>query len=123
MRKTPRRSLSLMEVMVVLILVSIVGGVSAYSLVPFYKTYRFRSEVNALYDLAQELQLEALSLQSDMKIRFTSKAGVWTACSLSDEHVLKSQTLTLSHVDKVDINTGLIITFYSNGLIEPKKQI
>jgi len=107
--------------MVVLILISIVAGGSIYSLIPFYKTYRFRAEVTALYDLAQELQLEALTLQSDMQIRFTKEKGKWVAKSESEEKTLKPQIVDLSHVEQVE--GTLSITFYSNGLIEPKKSI
>lgn len=115
-----RRSFSLTEIMVVLILVSIVAGVSVYSLIPFYKAYRFRAEVNTLYDLAQELQLEALSLQSDMKIRFTKEKGKWIAQSESAELLLKPQRIELSHVEQITMNSSTI-TFYSNGLIEPRQ--
>jgi type II secretory pathway pseudopilin PulG len=109
-----------MEIMVVLILISIVAGVSTSSLIPFYRTYRFRTEVNSLYDLAQELQLEALTLQSDMKINFTKKNGKWMAKSLTDEVILKSQTIDLSHVDNLYPDESLTLTFYSNGLVEPR---
>lgn len=116
------RSFSLMEVMVVLLLVSIVAGVSAFSLLPLYRTYRFRTEVDTIYELVRELQLEAMALQSDMKISFKKEGGQWKATSHTNETVLKQQTIDLSYVDqiKMPLQTPLTITLYSNGQIQPK---
>jgi prepilin-type N-terminal cleavage/methylation domain-containing protein len=116
-----RHPFSLMEIMIVLVLVGILGGVSAFSLRPLYQSYRFRLEVEALYELLQELQIEALALRSDMRIGFTKeKNGKLFARSFSDETVIKSQTLELSHIEPIDIKS---ISIYSNGLIHPTSVI
>ncbi len=109
-----------MEIVIVLLLVSLIGGVTTFSVKPLYQMYRFRMEVEALYDLMQELQLEALTLQSDMKIVVRRQQGKWVAQSFTDEPILKSQLVPLSHVDQISCkHEPLTITLYSNGLIQP----
>jgi len=120
--KAARHSFSLMEVMIVIVLVGVIGGVAAFSLKPFYQSYRFRTEVDGLYEMFEELQLEALTLQSDITVSFTNTNGKLSAKSSSDETVLKPQTIDLSHVDKISDEVKQII-FYSNGLVEPSKII
>lgn len=112
---------SLIEVMVALLLVSIVAGVSAFSILPLYRSYRFRLAVESVYELARELQLEAMTLQSDMKMRLTKEGGHWKAISITTETVLKPQTIDLSHVDQVEKRAPLTITFYSSGQVFPKE--
>lgn len=123
MRHVKRHLFSLMEVMVAILLVSIVVGISTFSIIPFYQTYQFRIQMDALYELMRELQLETMALCSDMKIRFTLEKGKWRAVSLTDEAVLKSQVIDLSHVDQFKIGLVaqdlLTLTFYSNGYIQP----
>lgn len=105
--------------MVVLLLVSVVAGVSAFALLPFYRTHRFRTEVESLYELVRELQLEAMALQSDMEICFKKEAGKWRATSKTDETILKPQTIELSHIDQITPSLSTII-IYSNGQLQPK---
>ncbi|MBP7074690.1 MAG: type II secretion system protein [Rhabdochlamydiaceae bacterium] len=119
--KAARHPFSLIEIMIVLVLVGVLAGVSAFSLRPLYQSYRFRLEVEALYELLQELQIEALSLQSDMKVSFTKENGKLMAKSSCDETILKSQTLDLSHIE--EMNPIDSITIYSNGLIRPLSHI
>ncbi len=113
--KVARHTFSLMEVMVTIVLVGVIATVSAFSLWPFYHSYRFRLEVENLYELMQELQLEAMTFQSDMAIRFTKENGRMIARSKSDETVLTSRTIDLSQVEKQSDTTDIIL--YSNGLL------
>ena len=115
---TVRRSFSLIEVMVVIVLMGAVAGVSVFSLWPFFKTYRFRLEAEALYELLQELQLEAMTLQSDMYVHLRENGGKWVASSLTHEPIIKPQTVDLAHVDQVSIKGR--ITLYANGLVGPR---
>jgi prepilin-type N-terminal cleavage/methylation domain-containing protein len=119
--KAARHSFSLIEIMVVIVLMGVIASVSAFSLWPLYKSYRFKLEVETLYELFQQLQLEAMTLQSDMQVRFTDTNGKWTAETKSDEPALKSQKIDLSHIDKISDDS--VITFYSNGLVEKPKII
>ena len=80
--------------------------------------YRFRLETETLYELFQELQLEAMTLQSDMQVRLRESKGKWVASSLTDEPIIKPQTIDLSHVDQV--SGGAVITFYATGLVDPR---
>ncbi len=105
--------------MVVIMLMGVVATTAVFGLWPFYQSYRFRLEVESLYGLLQELQIEALTLQSDMKVRFIEKNGKWSARSLSDEPILKSQTIDLSHIEK--LSDHLEINIYSSGLIRPAR--
>jgi len=119
--KAARHPFSLIEVMIVIVLVGVMAGVSAFSLWPFYQSYRFRSEAESLYELLQELQLEAMTLQSDMKVSFTQKNGKRIASSSTDEPVLKSQMIDLSHVEQLSHEAP--ITLYANGLVLPRSII
>ena len=83
----------------------------------FFSSDPFINPTDSIYELIQELQIEALSLESDMKISFTKKHGKLMAKSSSDEIILKSQTLDLSHIEQMDSIDS--ITIYSNGLIHP----
>ena len=113
-----RRPFSLIEIMIVLVLVGVIAGVSVFSLWPFLQSYRFRQEAEALYELFQELQLEAMALQSDMQVHLTKDSGTWKAISVSREPIIKSQTIDLSHVDRLDGEKE--ITFYASGLVHPR---
>jgi prepilin-type N-terminal cleavage/methylation domain-containing protein len=119
--KAARHPFSLIEIMIVLVLVGVLAGVSTFSLRPLYQSYRFGLEVEALYELLQELQIEALTLQSDMKVGFTKEKGKLIAKSSCDETILKSQTLDLSHIEQIDPID--VIFIYSNGLIRPTSLI
>jgi Raf kinase inhibitor-like YbhB/YbcL family protein len=110
-----------MEVMVVIILMGVLGGVAAFSLRPLYQSYRFRMEVDAVYGLMQELQLEAMTLKSDVTLSFSEEKGKWLVKSKSDETILKPQKIDLSHVKQID--KALPITLYSSGMIEPSHVI
>ena len=118
LQSNSRNCFSLLEVMIVVILVALIGGGTLFSLKSFYQTYRFRLEVDTLYELMQELQLEALTLQSDMTIRLIKEKGKWVAQTFTDESVLKPQTIHLPHIETITC-PSLTITLYSNGLIEP----
>lgn len=119
--KAARHPFTLIEVMIVIVLVGIFSGVAAFAIKPLYHSYRFRVEVESLYDLLQEIQLEALTLQSDMYVSFTKENGKWLAISRSDESIIKPQKIDLSHVEIIE--DGKQITFFSNGLIDPPIKI
>lgn len=104
--------------MVAIILVGVVATVTVFSLWPLYQSYQFRLETTALYESLQELQLEAMTLDSDMYVRFTNKNGRWIAQSGGDEPIIKPQTIDLSHVKNLAPHQEIIL--YSNGTIEPK---
>src|SRR3569832_1329202 len=107
--KAARRPFSLVEVMVVLVLVGVIAGVTSFALHPLNQSFRFKLEVESLYELLQELQLDALTLGSDMKVGFTLKNGVRTARSGCEEIVIKPQTLDLSHIESMDSPPSLTI--------------
>lgn len=115
--KAARHPFSLMEVMVVIVLMGVLVSVTGFGLWPFYQSYQFRLEAESLYGLLQELQIEALTLQSDMKVRFTQENGRWSARSFSDEPILKSQTIDLSHIQI--LSAPREINIYSSGFIKP----
>lgn len=119
--KAARHPFTLIEVMIVLMLVGIIAGVTSFALRPLYQSYRFKLEVESLYELLQELQLEALTLGSDMKVSFTNDKGTRIARSFCEESVLKMQTLDLSHVESMDVISQIIL--YSNGRVTPPSLI
>jgi hypothetical protein len=124
LKRKYRRLFSLMEVMIVMVLVSLVAGITVYSIIPLYRTFCFQTEVSTVYDLMQELQLEALTLQSDMQLTFTKKKGKWSATTLSEETVLRSQHVDLSHIAQIHLDQKqqdrpFTLIFYSNGLVKP----
>lgn len=119
--KAARHPFSLVEVMIVLVLVGIIAGVSSFALRPLYQSYRFKLEVESLYELLQELQLEALTLGSDMKVSFTEENGAKIARSFCEETVLKPQTLDLSHIESIDSSSPIFL--YSNGQVAPSTLI
>lgn len=89
-----------MELIIVCALVGIVGS-GLYALVPLYRAYCFRTEVAHVYGLFRELQLEAMALGADLRVELLCDRGTWVVRSVSDEAVLPSQRLKLSHVREV----------------------
>ena len=116
-----RHPFSLLEIMIVIALVTVIGTFTTFSLIPFYHSYRFRLEVESLFNALEELQIEALILQSDMRVEFIKKNGRWVAQTYSDEPILKSQLIDLSHVESIEAPP--YVTFYANGLVQPSSLI
>lgn len=112
-----RYSFSLMELMVAIGLVGTVAVITIFSIQPLYRSYQFKQEVEQLYELLQELQLDALVLQSDMYVALVHEQGHWKARSSTQEAILKAQTVDLGHVDKIDPVPS--ITLHANGLVRP----
>lgn len=119
--KAARHCFTLIEVMIVLVLVGIIAGVTSFALQPLYRSYRFKLEVESLYELLQELQIEALTLGSDMKVSFTKDKDTRIARSFCEETVLKAQTLDLSHIESMDSMNEIVL--YSNGRVSPPSLI
>ena len=99
-----RRSFTILEVMMVVVLIAVVGGVAAWSLTDLLRQSRARAEIDDFKNLVQELQIEALALGSDMELSLYKADGAWKACSKTSEDILKDRTLELKHIDQITID-------------------
>jgi type II secretory pathway pseudopilin PulG len=120
-----RLSFSLIEVMIVLCLIASIGFLSSYALVPLYRTYQARLEVEKIYELLQEVQIESLALESDMKVSFKKINQTWWIETETNERILGNQRIKLPHIKNITMkkaeNPALFsISFYRNGWIEPQ---
>jgi len=118
-----KRSFSLLEVLIVLSLISMLSSSLFYSLNHLLAHHRFYSEVRGVEQLLEELQIEALVLQSDMTVHLYQNKGKWHLCSNPQEAILRQKSFSLAHVKQVTFNRKpqkeLTIEVCSTGHVLP----
>lgn len=110
--------------MIVLIGVTAILGVGA--LTNLLDRHYFQKEVEHFKNLLQELQIEALTLGSDMELQI-KKENHWRVVFKSSEKILKSETIDLKHIHTVFLNHQSVdrfkITIFSTGRVVPAQLI
>src|ERR1700719_1414080 len=67
------RPFTLLEIVIVIALIGMMAVFGTWSLTDLLSQHRRQAEVDELQNFIQELQIEALALQSDLEITFTKE--------------------------------------------------
>ena len=122
--KQRSRPFTLLEIVIVLALISMIGGVASYSLSDLLAKHRAAAQVDELKELMQELQIEALALKSDMELSFTLDKQVCRLRSKTAEKILRDRTVELKGVRQLTFDkraAGKIdLRIISTGRFEPQ---
>ncbi|MGR3912581.1 MAG: prepilin-type N-terminal cleavage/methylation domain-containing protein [Candidatus Rhabdochlamydia sp.] len=122
-----KRAFTLIEITIVLALMGSVFSLFSFSFLPFYKSYKFQAECQLVYDVARELQIQALMHRSDMHLIFHLEKKGWQLTTDSDERIIKPHLFHLSHIHKItegeETKGDLTLTFYPSGRVHPEKAV
>jgi len=117
------RPLTLLELVIVVALISMMAMFGGWSLGDLLAQHRRQAEVEELKNFIQELQIEALALQSDLEVTFSKMEKKLQVSSRTAEKILRNRTVTLkgSCGLKFDDQPRPDITFqiFSTGRIAP----
>jgi len=117
------RPLTLLEIVIVTLLIGMMAVLGTWSLSDLLAQHRRRAEIDELYNFIQELQIEALALQSDLELTFTKDRNRLRVSSKTPEKILRNKTVVLKGVkelkfqDQIKPKFGLQI--FSTGRIAP----
>ncbi len=121
-----KRRFTLLEIIVVIALVGVTATVGVKAITSLLDQHHFQREVDQFKSLLQELQIEALTLGSDMELQM-EKDDHWKAIFKSREKILQSETIDLKHVRNLFLNHRIAnrftITIFSTGRISPEQLI
>ena len=121
--KLKKRTLTLLEIIIVVALIGMMAVYGGWSLTDLLAQHRRQAEIEELKNFMQELQIEALALQSDFEITFSKKEKKLQVHSKTSEKILPNRTVTLHGVchlkfrDRADSN--FILKIFSTGRIDP----
>lgn len=89
------RPLTLLEIVIVLALIGMMAVFGTWSLTDLLAQHRRQAEVDELQNFLQELQIEALALQSDLEITFSKTQEKLLVRSKTAEKILRERTVVL----------------------------
>lgn len=125
--KPKNKPLTLLEIVIVVVLISMMAVFGGWSLKDLLAHHRRQAEVEELKNFIQELQMEALALQSDLEVTFSKMEKKLQVRSKSAEKILRNRTVTLKEFRnlKFDDQPVLNKTFqiFSTGRISPPGRI
>ncbi|MBS0649328.1 MAG: hypothetical protein JSS10_08920 [Verrucomicrobia bacterium] len=123
MVKQRSRPLTLLEIVIVLALIGLLAGWGASSLTDLLAQHRRQAEIDELKNLFQELQIEALALQTDFEVTFSLSKEVAKVQSKTSEKILRNRIVELKGVKTLSWNhqskDQLVFQILSNGRVEP----
>ena len=114
--------------MIALVILSIIGSVTAIQVKKMIDAHRFESEVTALFISLQEAQVLSAAYQTDLALDIAKINGKLSYQISTDEPfpeaVLNTNSIDLRHVSAVKFNdvspARLHFDIYSGGRIEPR---
>ncbi len=117
-----------MEVMIALMILSVIGAVTAFQMKKMLDNHRFESEVSDLFIGLQEAQVLSATYQTDLALDIFLKEGKLTYQITSDEpfppRVLSAKTASLAHTKWIKFGdkkvSQLHFDIYSGGRVEPR---
>ena len=122
--KLKSRPFTLLEIVIVMALIGISAVFGTWSLSDLLAQHRRQAEVNELQNLIQELQIEALALQSDLELSFIKDKDQLRVSSKTAEKILRNRTVVLKGVRglkfKDRIQPHVTLQIFSTGRIEPR---
>lgn len=117
------RPFTLLEVVIVLALIGMMAVFGTWSLSDLLAQHRRQAEVDELHNLIQELQIEALALQSDLELTFRKDKDKLIVRSKTAEKILRDRTVVLKGVRELKFQERTKPTFalqiFSTGRINP----
>jgi len=121
--KRIHRPFTLLEIVIVLALIGIMAVFGTWSLTDLLAQHRRQAEVDELQNFLQELQIEALALQSDLEITFSKKKDQLQVESKTAEKILRNRSVVLKGLREFkfqDRSTSTqIFQIFSTGRFEP----
>lgn len=122
--KQRNRPLTLLEVILVLVLIGMMAGFGAWSLTDLLAQHRRQAEIEELKNFFQELQMEALALQSDLELSLRIDKEVVKIRSNTAEKILRDRTVELKGVRSLSLNKQskerLTFQILSTGRVDPQ---
>ena len=127
MRIQSKRSFTLLEMMVVLMILSTVGSLTAIYIKKLVDAHRFENEVSELFIAIQEAQVLSATFQTDLALDFVKKKEGFYYRISSDEPFFAKQLnqaeFPLSHTVSLHFKNKkakkLHFDIFSGGRIEP----
>jgi type II secretory pathway pseudopilin PulG len=118
------RPFTLLEIVIVIVLIGIMAVFGTWSLTDLLAQHRRQAEVDELQNFIQELQIEALALQSDLEITFTKDKDKLEVRSKTAEKILHKRTVVLKGVRAFKfrdlVKPSHTLQIFSTGRIEPQ---
>lgn len=122
------RAFTLLEVMIALVILSIIGSVTAVQVKKMIDAHRFESEVTSLFISLQEAQVLSAAYQTDLALDIKNVGGKLSYQISTDEPfsetTLSTNIVNLPHVSAIKFNNAspprLHFDVYSGGRIEPR---
>ncbi len=121
------KPLTLLEIVIVLALIGMMAVFGTWSLNDLLAKHRRQTEIDELQNFIQELQIEALALQSDLELTFAKDKDKLQVSSKTAEKILRNRTVVLKGVKELKFQdrTKPIFTLqiFSTGRIAPAELI
>ncbi|HEX4839011.1 MAG TPA: hypothetical protein VFU89_01045 [Rhabdochlamydiaceae bacterium] len=122
-QKNSTRPFTLLEVVIVIALIGMMAVLGTWSLNDLLAQQRRQTESDELYNFIQELQIEALALQSDIELTLTKDRNRLCVSSKSSEKILRNKTIVLKGVKQLKFRDQttptLTLQVFSTGRIAP----
>jgi type II secretory pathway pseudopilin PulG len=124
MPKQISRPFTLLEIVIVLMLIGVMAVFGTSSLSDLLAQHRRQAEVDELQNFIQELQIEALALQSDLELSFIKDKDKLHVSSKTAEKILRNRTIVLKGIRELKfqdrIKPDVTLQIFSTGRIEPQ---
>ncbi len=123
-----KRAFTLLEVMIALVIISIVGALTAFQVKKMIDAHRFESEVADLFIALQEAQVLSAAYQTDLALDIFLQEGKPAYRFSTDEPLsrgtLNQDPVVLAHTASLKFKnakaSNLHFDIYSGGRIEPR---
>ncbi len=121
-----KRSFTLLEMMIVIMMLALVAGVVSFELKNVLGVRHFRHSAKRIKEYITRAQLLALIYDADFQVTLKKEQGQWVLTTQNDEGALQSlnrQRIKLEGIETISWAEGpkpaLIIDIFSNGRLEP----
>jgi Tfp pilus assembly protein FimT len=127
LHKPKSKPLTLLEIVIVLALIGMMAVFGTWSLTDLLAQHRRQAEVDELHNFIQELQIEALALNSDLELTFRKDKDKLLVCSKTAEKILRNRTVVLKGLREIKFQDRSIpkktYQIFSTGRIHPSDMI
>lgn len=122
------RAFTLLEIVIALLIMSLVGSITAYQVKKMIDVHRFESEVTKLFIRLQEAQVLSAVYQTDLALDISLSGGKLHYRISTDEpfssNVLNSNPVPLPYTSMIKFkdakSTKLHFDIFSGGRVEPR---